>query len=148
MDLSVVKRPRLSLRATARSLLMAFSLSGRFNVSVAMPSCLDSRIKELSSAWDVCDCGGCDGAGCVASLMVTILVSLRSSFRLGARDQLSELPKMPHALAVAVGILGIRLRQNIYARAVQKILLKTKLTFALRKLFERQLAVESNHMLR
>src|ERR1700686_5316204 len=80
--------------------------------------------------------------------MFTILVSLGRSFRLGARDQLRELAKMPYALAVAVGVLRIGLRQNIYACAVQKIFLKTKLAFALRKLFERQFAVESDHMRR
>src|ERR1700730_5745223 len=55
---------------------------------------------------------------------------------------------MAHALTVAMGILRVRFRQNIYTRAVQKIFLKTKLTFALRKLFERQFAVKSDHMRR
>ena len=47
-----------------------------------------------------------------------------------------------------MGILSICLRQNIHTRAVQKVFLETKLAFALRKLFERQFAVECDHMRR
>src|SRR6202166_4748565 len=53
---------------------------------------------------------------------------------------------MTYALAVAMRILSICLRQNIHARAIQKVFLEAKLAFALGKLFERQFAVECDHM--
>src|ERR1700688_3434792 len=55
---------------------------------------------------------------------------------------------MTHALTVSMRILRIRFRQKKYACTVQQIFLKAKLAFALRKLFERQFAIESNHMRR
>ena len=118
----------------ARSLLRAFNLSADLRVRVATPLCLDSRISGL------------DGAACVASLIVPVLVPFCGALGGGAGDQLRKFAKMTNTLVIAARVGGYSFRQNIHARAVQKIFLKAKLAFALRKLFERQFAVESDHM--
>src|SRR5712691_388672 len=120
------------LSAAPNSGLRAFSRSGRFSVSVSTPA---SRVSSTS---------GLEEARCAAFDMV-IPLSLASRLAPQSLQHLCELAEIAQFVSPADGVLTAGGRQHKHLRPVELLFLQAQLAWPLRKHFENDLHVKTDH---
>src|SRR5271163_4340258 len=125
------------MRAVASSLFSAFSFSGRFSTSVTIPP------RRVSSST------GSDAAAFADSLIAILRGKTLYLWPLRrARYQLRQLPEVFQFFRLANQLRPARLWQHVDPRAIQRLLLNSKLALALGKLLVNNFAIERHHVRR